>query len=196
MRKQAHFRCSPASGLARTPANTPPSVWELARQSKRALYGPGFLALGLLLLSFIGNDFLHSRKYDDSMRFLTGESVLLLLLGVGVLTWGINQVRGWQRLYTCGRVIPATVKKVKLARMQPYGGWHELYIKQPRRNAAYIVHYEYQDPSGALHRGRTGYLSDLGLKPGDLVRIRYDPEHPARSMWAGLAGDGNPAKAT
>ena len=161
------------------------------------LYGGGLFSLGLLLLGIIANDALHGVRYSDSARFLTDAAVFLVLLGVGLFSWGVNQVNWWLRMYAHGRETEAIVTKAKPSRMQPFAG-RQPFIKRPRWEATYIVHYEYQDPLGTTHCGHSGYLftgaSEIGLQAGDRVRIRFDPEHPAKSMWIGPVAEDNHPK--
>jgi Protein of unknown function (DUF3592) len=182
-KQKRRFNHPPASREPGAPTKAVQGFWELASLSRRAWYGGGFMALGVLLLAFVAYDVWHGEPYDDSKRFLTGECILLLLAGAGAIASGINQVHWWQRLQARGQETQATVIKVRLARMQPQLNFWEVYLKRPR-DAVYIVRYEYHDHRGTIHRGRSGYLADLGLKPGDRVRILYDLEHPEKSLWA------------
>jgi hypothetical protein len=150
--------------------------------------GGGLFILGLVFFGLIANDALHGERYSDSARYLTGEAVLLLLIGASLFGWGVNQIHSWLRLYERGQETEAIVTKVKLSRMQPYAR-RRAYFKRPR-NATYIVHYQYQDPRGITHRGHSGYLLSgpkTGWQSGDRVRIRFDPEDPAKSLWIGPA---------
>jgi hypothetical protein len=80
-----------------------------------------------------------------------------------------------------------SVTNVKLSRMQPYAR-RRPYLHSPRGKATWIVHYEYEDPFGGKHHGKSGYVRfDPGpaLQAGDKVGILFDPEHPSGNMWAG-----------
>ncbi|HUG74444.1 MAG TPA: DUF3592 domain-containing protein [Acidimicrobiia bacterium] len=47
--------------------------------------------------------------------------------------------------------------------------------------------YRYVDQRGQTQTGRSGLLSFTGAtawQPGDTGEVRYDPEHPERSLWA------------
>jgi hypothetical protein len=54
------------------------------------------------------------------------------------------------------------------------------------RQAQWVVNYRYTDPVGRPHEGQSFYMppeAARGWEPGATVGIRFDREHPERSVW-------------
>lgn len=108
-----------------------------------------------------------------------------LPLGLGILFttiggfWGggaLNQLQLEERLRASGVTIRATVVDVERT--------------GSRLNGRYLwqVRYEYQDSTGRLHEGVSGYMERIDAQRfsvGEQVYVRYDPAQPSASIWLG-----------
>jgi hypothetical protein len=60
------------------------------------------------------------------------------------------------------------------------------------RRQQFRVRYSYDDAQGRSHAGESGYMDyeEAGLwHPGDVARIRYDPDRPEESHWQGASDE-------
>ena len=165
------------------------TFWRMARRSTLIWLGGPFFLLAIVL-------FVISRIEGGSSDSLLAMSYLCGLLGlIGATMYfaGVRIVRRWIWLLENGQSAEATVVRVRLARFQTAIIWRNtIYVGSPDKTISgppvtptYIINYSYRDQLGNLHQGRSGYLNMTGTKPqpGDHGLIRFDPEHPAKSVW-------------
>ena len=165
------------------------AFWRMARRSTLIWLGGPFFLLAVVL-------FVISRLEGGSRDSVLAMSYLCSLLGlIGATMYfaGVRVVRKWIRLSENGQSAEATVVRVRLARFQTDIIWkNTIYVRSPDKtisgppvNPTYIIDYSYRDQLGKVYEGHSGYLTLAGAppKPGDHGLARFDPEHPAKSVW-------------
>jgi len=103
-------------------------------------------------------------------------SAIALVVGLTILFRQLRRLRWEQRLWRIGLVAEARPLGIEQSRVtfnrRPL--WHLL--------------YEFTDPAGRLHTGRSGYLSledAQRWQAGGRGAVRYDPDAPDQSIWVG-----------
>ena len=115
-----------------------------------------------------------SRDKVVFLAIVLGASVSLLLGGAAVAARGLRQVAEARRLARDGKRADGTVLAVRGSRMTV------------DNRTQLIVRYRYRDQAGGAHEGDSWPLSpDEGWSEGDTGVVRYDPAHPATSLWIG-----------
>jgi hypothetical protein len=165
------------------------TFWRMARRSTLIWFGGPFflLAVVLFVISRLEGG---SRDSVLAMSYLSG---LLGLLGASMYFAGVRAARRWVWISENGQSVEATVVGVRLARFQLAIVWkNTIYVRSPDNPIVgrpvaptYIIHYSYLDQLGNMYKGHSGYLTVAGAtpKPGDHGVARFDPEHPAQSIW-------------
>lgn len=113
----------------------------------------------------------------------------IVLGGVGGVLFGrsLRNVLRARRLIRSGTDAEATVSAVEQTDVS--------FNRRPQ----FRVRYSYRDAAGGTHTGDSGYLEwdeASTFNEGDTVRIRYDPNRPADSVWLGrpaVDADAEPA---
>ncbi len=116
------------------------------------------------------------------MRYLC---VVLGLLGASMYVAGVHVVRRWIWISENGQSADATVLGVRMAWFQPkILSEDPIYVRSPT-SPAYVIRYRYHDQLGDSYEGHSRYFSMTGAmpKPGDHGLARFDPQHPAKSIW-------------
>lgn len=129
------------------------------------------------------------RDRPESSRLTLGSdffgALIFLLFGVvfggigGVLFFrALGGLRKARRLLGVGVPADATVTSSELTNVTL------------NRRPQYRVRYSYRDQQGGTYAGDSGYLDfeEASLwSPGDVARIRYDPNRPDESQWLGAS---------
>lgn len=165
------------------------TFWRMAQRSTLIWFGGSFflLAVVLFVISRLEGG---SRDSVLAMSYLCG---LLGLIGASMCFAGVRAVRRWVWISENGQSVEATVLGVRLARFQRAIVWkNTIYVGSPDNpilgppvTPTYIIHYSYRDQLGNMYKGHSGYLTVAGAtpKPGDHGLARFDPGHPAKSIW-------------
>jgi uncharacterized protein DUF3592 len=125
----------------------------------------------------------------ETNRIGSGSDVLLpvifliagvVLVGIGgvLVIRSMRAIAKARRLLRVGVPVDATVTSVEATNVSY------------RRRQQFRVRFTYADGQGATHEGDSGYLDfeEANLwTPGDVVRVRFDPEKPDESHWLGAA---------
>lgn len=109
--------------------------------------------------------------------FVAGGAALSIAGGL-IAGKGLRDARTRRRLAEAGVTADATVSEVRRTKVRVNGRWQ------------WQVRYRYTDFQGAVHEGRSGYLSyedAHAWRPGDTGPIRYDEAQPRTSVWLGTA---------
>lgn len=106
--------------------------------------------------------------------------VVFSLLGGTIMMRGLRQARTEDRLRQFGTTVEATVTAVEPTntRLNSRKLWH--------------VRYTYQDLTGVSHERTSGFLAAEDarrFREGETALVRYDPEQPSASIWAGRDED-------
>ena len=155
------------------------TFWRMAQRSTLIwVGGPFFLLAVVLFVSTCLKD--GSRDSVVAWGYLCG---LLGLLGASMYFAGLRAVRRWVWISENGQSAEATVVGVRIAWFQPASG-RAIYVRTPAC-PTYVIHYSYRDQLGNVYDGHSRFLSVAGAKPkpGDHGLARFDPQHPAKSIW-------------
>jgi hypothetical protein len=119
----------------------------------------------------------------DSVVAMGYPCGLLGLLGASMYFAGVRAVRRWIWISENGQSAEATVVGVRMARFQPAIG-KTIYVRTPAFPTC-VIDYSYRDQLGNMYDGHSRFLSVAGAmpKPGDHGLARFDPQHPAKSIW-------------
>jgi hypothetical protein len=164
------------------------TFWRMARRSRLIWFGGLFFLLAVVLF---GISCLESGSRGSvlAMSYLCG---LLGLIGATMYFAGVRAVRRRVWISENGQSAEATVVGVRMAWFQPTIVWTTTYVRSPDKTISgrpksptYIIDYSYRDQPGNMYEGHSGYLTMAGAmpKPGDHGLARFDPEHPAKSVW-------------
>ena len=138
--------------------------------------GTGVMIASLFFLVFAAIEVVHGHAPEASAN---SEIAVALLIAGGSLLWRARLLAERAvRLATSGT---STAGAVTSMAKTWYQGWGD---DGPPR---YALRFSYHDQHGHAHRGRAicVQMDAFQWRTGDRGLVRYDPEHPGRSVWIG-----------
>ena len=150
----------------------------------------GWIGIALMITSlvffvFAAIETIHGRAGDASANF---EIAVFLLIAGGLLLWRAR----WsaQRAVHLASSGTSTTGVVTGMAKTWYQGWGE---DGPPR---YALRFSYHDQHGRAHRGKAicAQTDAFQWRTGDRGLVRYDLQHPGRSVWIGQGLQDNTAR--
>jgi hypothetical protein len=142
----------------------PPSLFRVAKRIPSFWTGPFLCVFGLVVAGVRGG------KWGPL------EGLIVSLFGVVLLVAGTRRIWIAHRVLRHGVEAGATVTSVRFS-------WRGARVTEWR----YVIGYRYEDGRGQRHEAREflPQTEALDWKPGSRGNVRFDPRHPARSVWLG-----------
>jgi hypothetical protein len=151
-----------------------PSLFKLAKRVPSLWLSPLLIVWGYVQFLATPDRW---RNLERPYMFVVTGAILLPIAVRRVWLW-------WRTLRNC---VP-TDGAVTAITQTLIGAWGSR--GRGSRDWAWIIGYSYRDNEGQPGAGESGYIplsEGFGLKVGDQCRLRFDPQHPGKSVWIGRA---------
>jgi len=146
--------------------DTPVAVWERLREQEA------------VTVQYVGSNPMVNRIAGETSNALAyvfpALGLGIVTIGATLLTKSVATARRKARVLAEGTAADATVSAVEETNFRI------------NRQRMWVVRYQYRDYSGRTHEGKSEYMAAekaAAWKRGDAIRVRFDPQQPAVSVW-------------